>query len=97
MTSVHMNTPFAVHYEKIRIHLRKLTTNREVNNQVTGSHSVWLLRVRTGHGKPGKSWNLSISVSRPGKSWKIIVYVVNYCRCQSKGKIKYRQVMPEST
>ena len=24
-------------------------------------------RVRTGHGKPGKSWNLSISVSRPGK------------------------------
>jgi len=73
MTSVHMNTPFAVHYEKIRIHLRKLTTNREVNNQVTGSHSVWLLRVRTGHGKPGKSWNLSISVSRPGKSWNFIV------------------------
>ena len=43
-------------------------------------------RVRTRHGKPGKSWNLSISVSRPGKSWnfilghgkswKIIVYVV---------------------
>ena len=43
-------------------------------------------RVRTGHGKPGKSWNLSISVCRPGKSWnfivghgkswKIIVYVV---------------------
>ena len=39
-----------------------------------------------GHGKPGKSWNLSISVSRPGKSlnlivgyrkaWKIIVCVV---------------------
>ena len=25
-------------------------------------------RVRTGHGKPGKSWNLSISVCRPGKS-----------------------------
>ena len=43
-------------------------------------------RVRTVYGKPGKSWNLSISVSRPGKSWnfivghgkswKIIVYVV---------------------
>ena len=30
-------------------------------------------RVRTGHGKPGKSWNLSISVSRPGKSWNLIV------------------------
>ena len=24
-------------------------------------------RVRTGHGKPGKSWNLRISFSRPGK------------------------------
>ena len=30
-------------------------------------------RVRTGHGKPEKSWNLSISVSRPGKSWNMIV------------------------
>ena len=28
------------------------------------------------HGKPGKSGNLSISVSRPGKSWKIILCVV---------------------
>ena len=26
-----------------------------------------------GHGKPGKSWNLSIPVSRPGKSWNLIV------------------------
>ena len=32
-----------------------------------------LNRVRTGHGKPGKSWNLSISFSRPGKSWNLIV------------------------
>ena len=30
-------------------------------------------RVRTGYGKPGKSWNISISFSRPGKSWKIKV------------------------
>jgi len=30
-------------------------------------------RVRTGHGKPGKSWNLRISFSRPGKSWNLIV------------------------
>ena len=29
--------------------------------------------VRTGHGKPGKSWNLSFSFSRPGKSWNLIV------------------------
>ena len=35
--------------------------------------SFWYARVRTGHGKPGKSWNLSISVSRPGKSWNLIV------------------------
>ena len=27
------------------------------------------IRVRTGHGKPGKTWNLRISFSRPGKSW----------------------------
>ena len=27
----------------------------------------------TGHGKPGKSWNLSISFSRPGKTWNLIV------------------------
>ena len=27
-----------------------------------------LYRVRTGHGKPGKSWNFRISFSRPGKS-----------------------------
>ena len=30
-------------------------------------------RVRTGHGKRGKSWNLSSSFSRPGKSLKIKV------------------------
>ena len=28
------------------------------------------LRVRTGHGKPGKSWNLIVG---PRKSWKIKV------------------------
>ena len=32
-----------------------------------------LTRVRTGHGKPGNSWNLRISFSRPGKSWNLIV------------------------
>ena len=30
-------------------------------------------RVRTGHGKPGKPWNLRILFSRPGKSWNFIV------------------------
>ena len=28
-------------------------------------------RVRTGHGKPGKSWNFIISLSRPGNSWNL--------------------------
>ena len=45
-------------------------------------------RVCTGHGKPGKSWNLSISDSRPGKSWNLIVghgeWYKNYFRCRSK-------------
>ena len=35
-------------------------------------------RVRTGHGKPGKSWNLSISVSRPRRAWKVME---NYSIC----------------
>ena len=30
-------------------------------------------RVRRGHGKPGKSWNLRLSFSRPGKSCNSIV------------------------
>ena len=30
-------------------------------------------RLRTGHGKPGKSWNLRISFSGPGKSWNFMV------------------------
>ena len=35
--------------------------------------SVTCSRIRTGHGKPGKSWNLRISFSRPGNSWNFIV------------------------
>jgi len=27
-------------------------------------------RVRTGPGKPGKSWNFIVAISRTGKSWK---------------------------
>ena len=30
-------------------------------------------RVRTGHGKPRKPWNFTISFSRPGKSWNLSV------------------------
>ena len=32
------------------------------------SQAEHLNRVRTGHGKPGKPWNFTISFSRPGKS-----------------------------
>jgi len=32
-----------------------------------------LHRVCTGHGKPGKSWNVRMSFSRPGKSWNLNV------------------------
>ena len=34
-------------------------------------NSLYAHRVRTGHGNPGKSWNLIISFSRPGKSWNL--------------------------
>ena len=51
-------------------------------------------RDRTGHGKPGKLWNLSISVSRPGKSWNLIllvmenngVWYVNYAGVKARTK-----------
>ena len=29
-----------------------------------------IFRVRTGPGKPGKSWNFIMTFSRTGKSWK---------------------------
>ena len=32
---------------------------------------MYITRVRTGHGKPGKSWNFIISLSRPGNSWNL--------------------------
>ena len=31
---------------------------------------VVIVRVRTGPGKPGKSWNFTLAFSRSGKSWK---------------------------
>ena len=29
-----------------------------------------ITRLRTGPGKPGKSWNSTVAISRTGKSWK---------------------------
>ena len=48
-----------------------LYSNKRATNEQTLSLSY--LRVRTGHGKPGKSWNLSISFSRPGKCANLCV------------------------
>ena len=61
-----------------------------------------------GHGKLGKSWNLSLSVYRPGKSWNLIVgrgksWEIIVCilpkllQLLKQDKIKYRQVMSENT
>ena len=59
-----------------------------------------------GHGKPGKSWNLTISYSKPGKSWNLIVghgkswkIIVMYRRLitavqmSKQGQNKKKQVM----
>ena len=61
-----------------------------------------------GHEKPGKSWNLSLSVCRPGKSWNLIVgrgksreiivcILPKLLQLLKQDKIKYRQVMSENT
>ena len=34
------------------------------------SNDRGVFRVRTGPGKPGKSWNFIMAFSRTGKSWK---------------------------
>ena len=42
---------------------KKLSNYQDLENELKS------IRVCTGHGKPGKSWNLRISFSRPGRSW----------------------------
>ena len=37
---------------------------------VLGQNALLSHRVRTGPGKPGKSWNFILAFSRTGKSWK---------------------------
>jgi len=41
-----------------------LTISLQLVNKIANS------RVRTGPGKPGKSWNFVVAFSRTGKSWK---------------------------
>ena len=38
-------------------------------------------RIRTGHGKPEKSWNLRVLFSRPRKSWNLIDDLWNFKFC----------------
>jgi hypothetical protein len=38
---------------------------------------LYLPRVRTGSGKPGKSWNFNIPKSRPGNTGKSILVMEN--------------------
>ena len=63
-------------YERLKDYdPKKISSKSHAVNTVTFSilfsFDLCKLRVRTGHGKPGKSWNLMISFSRPGKSWNL--------------------------
>ena len=40
-------------------------------SEIIARSTARLGRVRTGHGKPGKSWNFMILLSKPGKSWDL--------------------------
>ena len=42
------------------------------------------VRVRTGPGKPGKSWNFIVAFSRTGKSWKKAVGAGNLLNSSKK-------------
>ena len=51
----------------ISVHITAMLNSKKV--EVLG-HAKGVGRVRAGHGKPGKSWNLRISFIRHGiKSW----------------------------
>jgi len=43
--------------------------NRQFAGERRGK-GLYFLRVHTGPGKPGKSWNFTVAFSRTGKSWK---------------------------
>ena len=81
--------PRLIHYGSRLLHLCRGCGFRPtvVNSRQPCSAKMrfYLVRVRMGLGKPGKSWNLSISVSRPGKSWNFIVghgkVMENYSVC----------------
>ena len=49
-----------------------------------GTLSVY--RVRTGPGKPGKSWNFIMAFSRTGKSWKMATAPENFWQSDKLNK-----------
>ena len=56
---------------------------------------LWFVQVRTGHGKPGKSWKFRISFSTPRKSWKMMLIKGNgknvvEMKMISKKMVKFR-------
>ena len=55
---------FDVTYEKIGVARSHFATHSDAVD-------LFVVRVRTGHGNPGKSWNFILAFSRTGKSWKI--------------------------
>ena len=55
----------------ISVHITAMLNSKIVEEL---GHAKGVGRVRTGQGKPGKSWNLRISFISPGiKSWNLIV------------------------
>ena len=54
-------------------------------------------RVRTGHEKPGKSWNFRIPFSGPGKSWCLVVGhgKLKLCMLDLSLKLWKRQVIKQ--
>ena len=43
-------------------------------------------RVRTGPGKPGKSWNFVVAFSRTGKLWKSVKRKLKNMKCMADSK-----------
>jgi hypothetical protein len=52
-----------------------------------GKGTIIVHRVRTGPGKPGKSWNFNIPKSRPGNPGKSILVM------ESHGKLKFYKTL----
>ena len=48
-------------------------------------------RVRTGPGKPGKSWNFVMAFSRTGKSWKVLESPGNLLNSTKRYEVYGRQ------